>query len=123
MMKQGPECSGLHPYGWTDRVRRVWRGILLIYLSERDREEILDVVRAELSFFEKLLVRGVTAGEFKIRKVPLLAHDIVMLGHGWATRRWFLRKETTLEEYIEEHIDLILDAIRVLPGETRVLEV
>jgi len=93
----------------------------LIYLSERDRKEILDVVRAEISFFEKLLMRGITTEEFKIRNARALAHDIVVLGHAWATRRWFLRKETTLENYIENHIDLILDAIRVLPGETRVM--
>jgi hypothetical protein len=28
-IQQGGRCSGVHPYDWTEGVRRVWRGAAL----------------------------------------------------------------------------------------------
>ena len=51
-----------------------------------------------------------------MRSPVLVAHNILMLGHDWAMRRWFLREHFTLEEYTEEHTEFILDAIGARVG-------
>jgi len=53
----------------------------------------------------------VEVGEFDIGNITLMAHDIVVSGHMWAVRRWFLGSQCTLEEYIREKTESILKAI------------
>lgn len=45
-----------------------------------------------LTVLEKLLKGGIEEGEFNAADPRLIAHDIVVLGHAWALRRWHLRK-------------------------------
>jgi AcrR family transcriptional regulator len=54
-----------------------------------------------------ILEKGAASGVFKISNVTLTAHDIVTMGHMWAVRRWYLRPRCTLDQYIQEHTDLI----------------
>jgi len=78
------------------------------------REERRVALAAELaivSFFEDLIREGIEAGEFKVCNPILLAHAILMYGHDWAVRRWFLKQYFTLEEYIKEHVRLVLDMV------------
>jgi len=58
---------------------------------------------------ERLLKWGVEEGEFKVDNPTLVAHSIIVLGHMWVIRRWFLREHCTLEEYIREQTELILE--------------
>jgi len=67
-----------------------------------------DSAAHDVAACEKLLRWGVEAGEFKIDNPTVVAHNIIVLGHMWAIRRWFLRKCCTLEEYIREQAELIL---------------
>jgi AcrR family transcriptional regulator len=66
-----------------------------------------------LTVFEKLLIRGTEEGEFDIDDPKLIAHDIVVLGHAWALRRWHLRKHWTFKTYVKEQTDAMLKAITV----------
>lgn len=77
------------------------------------RQRILDAASRDVAVCEQLLKRGVESGEFKINNPLLLAHNIIILGHMWAVRRWFLRKRCTLEEYIIEQTESILKTILV----------
>jgi TetR/AcrR family transcriptional regulator, cholesterol catabolism regulator len=58
-------------------------------------------------------------GEFNIDDPKLIAHDIVVLGHAWALRRWHLRKHWTFKTYVKEQIDAMLRSI-MLDKNTRV---
>jgi len=78
---------------------------------QEDRRVALAAEVAVVSFFEELLREGVEAGEFQVRNPTLLAHDILMYGHDWAVRRWFLKQHVTLEEYIEHHVRLVLESV------------
>ena len=73
---------------------------------------------AIVSFFEELLREGIEAGEFKIRKPILLAHDILMYGHDWAVRRWFLKQHITLEEYVKDRVQMVLNLVTTKTGQT-----
>jgi len=66
-----------------------------------------------LAVFEKLLTRGIEEGEFNIDDPRLIAHDIVVLGHAWALRRWHLRKHWTFKIYVKEQTDAMLRAVTV----------
>lgn len=66
-----------------------------------------------LTVFEKLLTRGIEGGEFNIDDPKLIAHDIVVLGHAWALRRWHLRKHWTFKTYVKEQTDAMLRAVMV----------
>lgn len=60
--------------------------------------------------FADILRRGLEDGTLKIgeKTIPLMAHNIVVLGEMWTFRRWALRKKYTLEEYTEIQTSLIL---------------
>ena len=74
-----------------------------IYKSEEDMTEI----------FGDILKHGVQQGSFKIdeKNIPLIAHNIMVLGQMWAFRRWALQKNYTLERYIETQSKSILEQI------------
>jgi hypothetical protein len=50
--------------------------------------------------------------------VELLAHNIMVMGHMWAFRRWFLKGRCTLEGYIAFQTRFILAAARKDPVRT-----
>jgi len=77
------------------------------------RQSIFDSDARILTVFEKLLTRGVEEGEFNIDDPKLIAHDIVVLGHAWALRRWYLRKRWTFKTYVEKQTDAMLRTITV----------
>jgi len=77
------------------------------------RQSIFDSEARILIVFEKLLTRGIKEGEFNIDDPKLIAHDIVVLGHAWALRRWHLRKHWTFKTYVKEQTDAMLRAVTV----------
>jgi len=82
-------------------------------LPDNARQSIFDSEARILAVFEKLLTRGIEEGEFNIDDPKLIAHDIVVLGHAWAFRRWHLRKRWTFKIYVKEQTDAMLRAITV----------
>jgi AcrR family transcriptional regulator len=83
-------------------------------LPDNARQSIFDSEARILSVFEKLLVRGVEEGEFHVDDPNLIAHNIVVLGHAWAIRRWHLRKQWTFRKYVKKETDVVL---RVVMGD------
>lgn len=56
------------------------------------------------------------AGYFRSVNVELVAYRIVLLAHGWALKAWRLRQIVTLDEYIEEELDLFLRSLMTDAG-------
>jgi len=77
------------------------------------QESIFDSEARILTVFEKLLIKGMEEGEFNIDDPRLVAHDIVVLGHAWALRRWHLRKHWTFKTYVKKQTDAMLRAITI----------
>jgi AcrR family transcriptional regulator len=82
-------------------------------LPANAQQDIFSSEARILTVFEKLLTRGVEQGEFSIDDPRLIAHDIVVLGHAWALRRWHLRKGWHFQTYLKEQTDAVLRAIAV----------
>lgn len=82
-------------------------------LPDNAQQRIFDSEARILTVFEKLLIKGMEEGEFNIDDPRLIAHDIVVLGHAWALRRWHLRKHWTFQTYLREQTDAMLRTITV----------
>jgi len=81
--------------------------------SREDRKLLLGSVVDNVRTCERLLVKGVELGEFKVRSTFLLAHEIAMIAYNWGQRKWLLGQYTTIEEYIREWTENILDLVLV----------
>lgn len=82
-------------------------------LSHENRKYIFKSEEDMTQIFEEILKHGVKEGSFKIdeKNIPLTAHNIMVLGQMWAFRRWALQKNYTLDRYIENQTNFILDQI------------
>ena len=65
----------------------------------------MDAAAQDVETCAGILRKGVEKGEFKLDNVLLMAHDIVVLGHIWSIRWWYLSKVCTLDEYIRNKPD------------------
>ena len=88
----------------------------ILHFSAEDRRKLLESQTLILDFFEALLQKGIRTGEFQMRSPRAVAHNILMLGHDWGLRRWFLSEYFTLEEYTQIQIELLLKQVMVKPG-------
>lgn len=84
--------------------------------SHQDRRMLLESQIEIVEFFEKLIIKGIEKGEFQTESPLFVAHNILMLGHDWGLRQWFLRQYFTLEEYTENAIDLVLKVMLARSG-------
>ncbi|MEW5913669.1 MAG: TetR/AcrR family transcriptional regulator [Thermodesulfobacteriota bacterium] len=90
--------------------------ILLIYqetksLPAESRRFVLEHELRITGVFTDLLRRGVE--DFSLRplnppEMELVAHNIMVLGHMWAFRRWALARSFSLEQYIQLQSDYLL---------------
>lgn len=97
--------------------------ILLVYreTSSLKNDSMGYVLRNEervTSLFEDILRTGVKDKSLSVadpKAIELMSHNIAVIGHTWALRRWALRKRYRLSEYIALQTSLIL---RELSAET-----
>jgi TetR/AcrR family transcriptional regulator, cholesterol catabolism regulator len=82
-------------------------------LDRKARQVIMNAAAEDVETCAIILQKGVEKGEFQINNMLLMAHNIIVLGHMWAIRWWYLSKVCSLDEYIEEQTALILSRITV----------
>mgnify|MGYP000869338534 FL=1 len=90
--------------------------ILLIYQESKslNPESMKYVLHRDIEIsllFEDIIRRGVADGSIKRgeKSNTLLAHNIVVLGHMWTFRGWFLTKNYSINEYTEQQLQLLLN--------------
>lgn len=66
-----------------------------------------------VQLFEQILTGCAQAGELRITEqhIPIAAHHIVIQGQMWAFRRWALKKDYSIETYIESQLDQLLKGL------------
>ena len=90
--------------------------ILLIYqetksLPSESRRFVLDAEIKITGLFQDILTRGVK--DFSLKplnpsETELVAHNLMVMGHMWAFRRWALAESFSLDEYIELQVEHIM---------------
>ena len=58
---------------------------------------------------------GVAAGVFLDIDARLVAHNMLLTAHGWALKHWNLSQWLTLDEFIDQELELLLASVRVNP--------
>jgi AcrR family transcriptional regulator len=58
----------------------------------------------------------IAGGHFRAVNVHMVTYRIVLLAHGWALKQWTFRKILSLDQYIEEGLDLFLHALLTKAG-------
>ena len=89
--------------------------ILLIYSETRSlplqwRNRVLENEIRITGYFVDVLTQLMTSGKLPRldeRSIELIAHNITVLGHMWAFRRWFLARHYRLEDYIQLQTEFI----------------
>jgi hypothetical protein len=77
-------------------------------LPKEARANIFDSEEKILSILEQIVRNGNESGEFGIDDPRLFAHNLMLIAHGWALRRWLLKKDYSRETYVETQIDSML---------------
>jgi len=90
--------------------------ILLIYQESRSlpsqwRKRVLENELRITGLFVEVMARLTASGELpglEEQHIELAAHNIVVLGHMWIFRRWYLARHYSLEDYIQHQTNFIL---------------
>lgn len=90
--------------------------ILLIYqetqaLPTQWRENVLESELGISGVLSRYWHKMATSGNMPHldeHSIELIAHNITVLGHMWAFRRWFLARHYSIEDYIKLQTDFIL---------------
>jgi hypothetical protein len=90
--------------------------ILLIYqetqsLPSQWQKRVLENELTITGLFVKALARIAKSGDLinlKENNLELAAHNIVVLGHMWTFRRWYLAHHYSIEDYIKLQTGIIL---------------
>ncbi len=93
--------------------------ILLIYqetasLPKEQMGWVLEHEQGITEIFADILRRGVADYSLRPLSAPelaLMAHNITVMGHMWAFRRWALGRRFSLDQYIEQQRSLILGEV------------
>lgn len=82
-------------------------------LSKDALQYVLKKEMEMVSIFEKLLQSCSKNGELRIaeNEVEMAAHHIVVQGQMWAFRRWILSRKYTIDEFIRQQTDQLLNGI------------
>jgi TetR/AcrR family transcriptional regulator, cholesterol catabolism regulator len=83
------------------------------YVLTGDARDLVKEMERETNLiFERIIDDGIAAGAFRRCRVDVVTYDIVMLGHMWALKRWYLGKTIPLDAYIDEQTTFILAGLR-----------
>jgi DNA-binding transcriptional regulator YbjK len=77
-------------------------------LNKRNLRRLLKTNSMATLIFQKILEKGNEEGVFDVKEPAMVAQNIQMICEMWATRRWYLQKLYTKDEYIEMQIDNVL---------------
>ena len=61
----------------------------------------------------------ITAGLFRSVNIELFTYQIVMFAHAWALKRWRFADLMSLEKYLDDGLDLLLDSVLTPRGRRR----
>jgi len=80
-------------------------------LGEDARNEIMHREDTIIGIFDQIVQEGVGQGIFNQASASLVAYDIVLLSHVWWAKRWPVREQFGLDEFIQAQIDILLSGI------------
>ncbi|MBE9375982.1 TetR/AcrR family transcriptional regulator [Saccharopolyspora sp. HNM0983] len=80
-------------------------------LSSQGRVKIKAMEVASTEPLRAALHRGTAAGLLVDLDADLVAHDLVLMAHGWALKHWYLEQKLDLGEYVAKQTALLLGSL------------
>jgi AcrR family transcriptional regulator len=80
-------------------------------LDRTGRRRLLGDSASAGEYFERLLSRGIEAGEFSVANTKTMGQMVARICTTWAHDRWFLRPLVTRDEFIEQITSFILAGV------------
>ena len=75
----------------------------------RDKIKKLEIDTSEP--LRAALREGVASGHLVDVDVELVAHDLLLMAHGWALKHWYLEQTLGFDDYVAKQAALVLNAI------------
>ena len=93
-----------------------WEGTVFIYkemasLAPSLRLPIIETNSHLHDVFIRIIKKGCKSGVFKATDTDLVAGTIVSMGDMWALKRWYFKKNYTLDKYIDSFTEMVLSLI------------
>jgi AcrR family transcriptional regulator len=88
-------------------------------LPSEVRSGVLQAGPEAIRFYEDFIERGIKAGEFESRDPYFVAYSIWSYREAWALRRWFLRKQYTLDSYTDAVVAQVFSMLGATSREGR----
>ncbi len=85
-------------------------------LSPEYREALKRLELEQADMIASVIDECIQAGHFLPVDVDMLAYHVLIVAHGWSTKHWRFREISSLEEYIEENLSLILRSVLTEEG-------
>ena len=118
-----PEAAFRTAFGrFLQLVDRYQNYVLLVYqefksLDAGAKKLVIDRERRIAEIFQRIVEAGIAAGRFAPRAMPITVHDILVLGHVWALRRWALRDSFPFEAFQSHQTELAVAMLKGKPGD------
>ncbi|RRO14309.1 TetR/AcrR family transcriptional regulator [Saccharopolyspora rhizosphaerae] len=84
-------------------------------LSAAGRDKIKDLEVQTSEPLREAIRDGMRAGAFVPVDVDLVAHDMLLMAHGWALKHWYFERTQSFDDYVSKQTALVLNAI-LSPG-------
>jgi AcrR family transcriptional regulator len=93
-----------------------WEGTVFLYkemgsFSPSLRLPVIEVNSHMHDVFIRVIRKGCKSGVFKATDTDLVAGTIVSMGDMWALKRWYFKKNYTLDKYIDSFTEMVLSLI------------
>lgn len=106
-------------FEWHDANQNI---TLFIYqetraLPQKAQEQIFESEGRIQAIFEDTVKRGIKSGVFYTSEPGLIAHNIILIGHAWALRRWSLQKRWTFDAFARGEIESVINLLQIKGGD------
>ncbi|MDD5127355.1 MAG: TetR/AcrR family transcriptional regulator [Dehalococcoidales bacterium] len=81
-------------------------------LTPEYRHRMFEDYRFIVNSFKEIIEKGIQTGEFKEVDAGLVAHNLMLAMQAWALKRWLLRNDFTLAEYIKRQTELTIKSLK-----------
>jgi TetR/AcrR family transcriptional regulator, cholesterol catabolism regulator len=83
-----------------------------VQIKHEDRIGTMDIERRVDNLFQEIIELGNKEGRFHVRDPYIMAINICMMCQTWALKRWLIKDNRTIDQYIDSIVDLVITMVK-----------
>ena len=92
--------------------------VLLMYqksssLDKASKSKVMQLEVQVSQIFSGIIEEGIQSGIFNAVDVDLMAYNIILMAHMWVLKRWHFKKRLSFDNYIDQQLAIILNALKL----------